>query len=161
MTTNSQSVQAPDYLAGYRVLDFTQYLAGPSCTRLLAEMGAEVIKVEIAAARRPDPGQLTPAGPSLRRLRPAEPGQAEPLRRPATAEGRAVVMELIPAVDVVVENFSPGVMARRGLDYDVALRHQPPPGDGLGLRLRPDRAAVAARPSFDFIAQAILRGSCT
>jgi CoA:oxalate CoA-transferase len=104
-------------LEGVRVLDFTQYLAGPSCTRLLAELGAEVIKVEL------------PTGDPTRALLPQRGGSSSvfvqqnrgkrslclDLSRPEAAE---VVRRLVSLVDVVVENATPGVMAKRGLGYD-------------------------------------------
>ena len=104
-------------LEGVRVLDFTQYLAGPSCTRLLVELGAEVIKVEL------------PSGDPTRAMLPARGGASAvfvqqnrgkrsicvDLTRPEAAE---VVRRLIPHVDVVVENATPGIMAKRGLAYD-------------------------------------------
>ena len=65
-------------LDGYRVLDFTQVLAGPTVTRLMAEMGAEIIKVELAPS-----GDLSRAafleGRPQRLFHPAEPRQKEPL----------------------------------------------------------------------------------
>ena len=104
-------------LDGVKVLDFTQYLAGPSCTRLLAELGADVIKVEL------------PGGDPTRVLVPQKGGTSSvfvqqnrgkrsvciDLGRPEAAE---VVRRLVPEVDVVVENSTPGVMAKRGLGYD-------------------------------------------
>ena len=104
-------------LDGVRVLDFTQYLAGPSCTRLLAELGADVIKVE-----------HPPDGDPTRALTPTQGGLSGlfvqqnrgkrsvclDLRRP---EGVDVIRRLVPDVDVVVENATPGVMERRGLGY--------------------------------------------
>jgi CoA:oxalate CoA-transferase len=107
-------------LEGITVLDFTRVLAGPYCTRLLADLGAEVIKVE-----RPGEGdeirqtvlQLE-AGRSDQstyyvRLNAGKRGIAIDLAHPAA---RGLVMDLVARADVVVENFSPGVMARYGLD---------------------------------------------
>jgi crotonobetainyl-CoA:carnitine CoA-transferase CaiB-like acyl-CoA transferase len=107
-------------LEGVTVLDFTRVLAGPYCTRLLADLGANVIKVE-----RPGEGdeirqtvhQLE-AGRSDQstyyvRLNAGKRGIAIDLAHP---EAHTVVMDLVARADVVVENFSPGVMARRGLD---------------------------------------------
>lgn len=106
-------------LDGYRVLDFTQYLAGPSATRFLAEMGAEVIKVELAPV-----GDYARMLPYLRDGRSAYYVQQNrgkkslclDLKHP---DGLAIIKELLPQIDVVVENFTPGVIARLGLGYEV------------------------------------------
>ena len=108
-------------LTGVRMLDFTRALAGPSCSRMFAEMGAEVIKIEAAPK-----GDLTRAVSKLRGERSLYYVQQNlnkksvciDLRTPA---GMALVRELVPHCDVVLENFRPGVMAGMGLDYD-ALR---------------------------------------
>ena len=108
-------------LAGFTVLDFSRVLAGPYCTRLLADLGAAVIKVE-----RPGIGDDTRRG--FFQLEPGREDQstyfirinagkrsiAIDLGHPA---GREVALDLARAADVVVENFAPGVMARLGLDY--------------------------------------------
>ncbi|MDH4147809.1 MAG: CoA transferase [Acidimicrobiia bacterium] len=141
------------YLAGIRVLDLTQYLAGPSCTRLLAEMGADVIKVEQPPYG--DPSRATPPRRNRRSGYFVQQNRGKrslcvDLRRP---EGAELVRRLVPHVDVVVENFSPGVMARRGLDYDtLAALH---PGvilasiSGFG-----QTGPLRDKTSFDMIAQA-------
>jgi crotonobetainyl-CoA:carnitine CoA-transferase CaiB-like acyl-CoA transferase len=105
-------------LGGLRVVDFSHFIAGPYCTQLLADLGADVIKIENAAR-----------GDDMRALRPPEIGGeaatflwtnrnkrsvALDLARP---EARAVARELIDGADIVVENFSTGVMQRFGLDY--------------------------------------------
>jgi CoA:oxalate CoA-transferase len=108
-------------LAGFTVLDFTRVLAGPYCTRLLADLGARVIKVE-----RPGEGdevrrgalQLedgrTDQGTYFIRVNVGKLGVAVDLGH---AKGREVVFDLARVADVVVENFVPGVMARLGCDY--------------------------------------------
>jgi len=112
-------------LADVTVLDFTRVLAGPYCTRLLADLGARVIKIE-----RPGEGdeirytafQLEPERTDQSsyfvRLNAGKQGIAVDLAHP---QGRALALDLARRADVVVENFSPGVMARYGLD-ETALR---------------------------------------
>ncbi len=112
-------------LDGLTVLDFTRVLAGPYCTRLLADLGARVIKIE-----RPGEGdeirysvtQLEPGRTDQSsyfvRLNAGKQGIAIDLAHP---QARDVVLDLVRLADVVVENFSPGIMARYGLD-DAALR---------------------------------------
>ncbi|MEQ8234659.1 MAG: CoA transferase [Gammaproteobacteria bacterium] len=105
-------------LDGIRVLDFTQYLAGPSVTRLMAEMGAEVIKVEQAPGG--DPGRLLPvlrdgrSGFFVQQNR-GKQSLCLDLRNPAAQD---LVRRLVAEVDVVVENSGPGVMEKRGFTYD-------------------------------------------
>jgi crotonobetainyl-CoA:carnitine CoA-transferase CaiB-like acyl-CoA transferase len=98
-------------LAGIRVLDLSRAWAGPYGTRYLADFGADVIKVE--SAKFVDPRE------------PGNPGYGEVNRnkRPITlnfqtAEGQALLKRLVAISDVVVENFSPRVMAKYGLDYN-------------------------------------------
>lgn len=104
-------------LDGIRVLDFTQYLAGPSATRLMAEMGAEVIKIETAPGG--DPGRALPVlrdGRSGFFVQQNRGKKSVCLDLKSTA-GQDVVKKLVAQVDVVVENFGPGVMEKRGFTY--------------------------------------------
>ncbi len=100
-----------------RVLDFTQYLAGPSITRLMAEMGAEIIKIEQAPGG--DPGRLLPfvrdgrSGFFVQQNR----GKKSLCLDLSTPEAKKIVLDLVREVDIVVENAGPGVMEKRGFDY--------------------------------------------
>ena len=142
------------FLEGVTVLDFTQYLAGPSCTRLMAEMGADVIKVEAAPAGDPtrnrEPAVNGRAGLFVQQNR-GKRSLAVDLRRP---EGIAIIKDLVRHVDVVVENATPGVMIRKGLGYDELSAINPrivmASISGFG-QFGPYRD----RKSFDFIAQAM------
>ncbi len=112
-------------LAGLTVIDFTRVLAGPYCTRLLADLGARVIKIE-----RPGEGdevryvayQLeegrSDQSAYFVRLSVGKESIAIDLAHP---DAKALVLDLVRRADVAVENFSPGVMARYGL-HDEALR---------------------------------------
>ncbi|HEV8712803.1 MAG TPA: CoA transferase, partial [Candidatus Binatia bacterium] len=96
-------------LAGYKVLDFTQIVAGPTTTKLMAEMGAEVIKVE--QAPKGDPARLNPV---LRKGRSAyfmqhNLGKQSLCVNLKLEAGRDLMRALVPHMDVVVENYSPGV----------------------------------------------------
>ncbi|MFV0426300.1 MAG: CaiB/BaiF CoA transferase family protein [Beutenbergiaceae bacterium] len=106
-------------LDGIRVIDFTQVMLGPSCTQMLGDFGADVIKVE-----RPGNGDLSRTGvladtggdnPIFLALNRNKRGVVVDLASP---DGREVVQELIRTADVVVSNFRPGVMQRLGLGYD-------------------------------------------
>ncbi len=141
------------YLEGVRVLDFTQYLAGPACTRLLTEMGAEVIKVELAPygdpTRANDPRRNKRSGYHVQQNR-GKRSLCVDLRKP---EAVALIKELIPSIDVVVENSTPGVMARRGLGYDDLAAINPKiimaSISGFG-----QTGPMASKTAFDFIGQA-------
>jgi crotonobetainyl-CoA:carnitine CoA-transferase CaiB-like acyl-CoA transferase len=142
------------FLTGIRVLDFTQYLAGPSCTRLMAELGADIIKVEAAPAGDPTrtrvPAVDGRAGLFVQQNR-GKRSLAVDLRRP---EGMALIKDLVRHVDVVVENATPGVMIRKGLGYDDLAAVNPAiimaSISGFG-----QYGPYRDRKSFDFIAQAM------
>ena len=107
-------------LAGYAVVDFTRVLSGPYCTRLLADMGAKVIKIE-----RPGEGdevryaglQLDPARTDqsayFARMNAGKRSIALDFSNP---RARELILEMVARADVVIENFSPGVMAKYGFD---------------------------------------------
>jgi CoA:oxalate CoA-transferase len=106
----------PNALDGVRVLDFTTTIAGPHCTRLMADLGAEVVKIEapegdMMRSRLP---LRNGASTSFGQLNAGKKSLVLDLKRP---EAVAVVQRLVKTADIVVENFRPGVMARFGLDY--------------------------------------------
>jgi crotonobetainyl-CoA:carnitine CoA-transferase CaiB-like acyl-CoA transferase len=111
-------------LQGIRVLDFSAMISGPYCGRLLADSGAEVIKLE------PPEGDYMCTRPPLRDgvslyfgvLNAGKRSVALDLKHP---EGVALAKDLAAKADVVVENFRPGVMARLGLDYGVLAAINP------------------------------------
>ena len=112
-------------LDGLRVLDFTAVMAGPYCTRLLADVGADVIKVEA-----PEGDMIRPPAGAFAGWRSAYFGQLNAGKRslvldlkiPAAVE---VARDLARRSDVVVENFRPGVMQRLGLDYATLAADNP------------------------------------
>lgn len=109
-------------LEGVRVLDFSTLLPGPYATQLLADMGAEVLRVE--APNRPDLLKLMPpmVGEGKSKVSAAhatinrnKKSIAIDLKNPQAKE---IIEQLVPSYDIVVEQFRPGVMARLGLDYE-------------------------------------------
>jgi crotonobetainyl-CoA:carnitine CoA-transferase CaiB-like acyl-CoA transferase len=111
-------------LDGIRVLDLTRVLSGPHCTRMLADLGADVIKVE------PPGGDLTRfASPRINGLasyfvqqNAGKRNISLDLSKPGST---AILLDLAERCDVFVENFRPGVMARLGLAYDVVAERNP------------------------------------
>jgi CoA:oxalate CoA-transferase len=102
--------------AGLRVLDFTTTIAGPHCTRLLADLGAEVIKFEAPE------GDMMRLRPPLREGASTYFGQLNAGKKSVVmdlkADGaRSAILALLAGTDILVENFRPGVMQRLGLDY--------------------------------------------
>jgi crotonobetainyl-CoA:carnitine CoA-transferase CaiB-like acyl-CoA transferase len=108
----------PTALEGLRVLDFTRVLAGPYCTLMLSDLGAEVIKVENPAGgdetRRFLPPDVEGESTYFLHVNRNKKSVVLDLSKP---EGKAAALALAAKADVLVENFRPGVMARLGLDY--------------------------------------------
>src|SRR5690606_15288224 len=145
-------VQKP--LAGYRIIDLTTFLSGPFCTQILADLGAEVIKIE------------SPSGDSSRHIPPhfVEGDSAYYLginrnkRSVAVdmkqAEGVALVKDLIGKAHVVVDNFRPGVAAGMGLDIPKLMEEHPKRVwasiSGFG-----QHGPLYDRPAYDMIVQAL------
>jgi crotonobetainyl-CoA:carnitine CoA-transferase CaiB-like acyl-CoA transferase len=137
-------------LAGVRVLDLTRVLAGPLCTMILGDLGAEVIKVE-----RPGTGDDTRAwggptpleSPYFTSINRNKLSVAADLGVPADRE---LILELIAQAHVVVDNFLPAVLLKRGIDPDTIVRANPKliwctiSGFGAGN----------PRPGYDFVTQA-------
>ncbi len=117
-------------LAGVRVLDLTHYISGPFCTRLLADYGAEVLKIE-----PPDAGDRArfigpfwndtgdpEHGAPFHYLNASKKGITLNLKEKT---GLRLLKELVRDSDILVENFRPGVMERLGLSYDVLAAQNP------------------------------------
>ncbi len=145
-------------LQGIKVLDMTQYLSGPTVTRLMAELGAEVIKIEQAPYG--DPSR------TMAIMREGRSGYFVQQNRGKRSvcldfnhpEGRPVLDALIAQADVFVENYGPGVMERRGLDW-ASLGPKHPrlvmasiSGFGKAPGVDP---AYAKKTAFDLIAQSM------
>src|SRR5262244_2364209 len=111
-------------LDGLRVLDFTTTIAGPHCGRMLADLGAEVIKIESPEGdmMRTRPPLRDGASTSYGQLNTGKKSVALDLKMP---DAIAAVRRLVATADVVVENFRPGVMRRFGLDYDALKEIKP------------------------------------
>src|SRR6478752_6411648 len=144
----------PNVLDGLLVVDFTRVVAGPACTQTLADFGAEVIKIE-----NPDGGDDTRsyehadlAGESAAfiSLNRNKRGIALDLNKP---EARDIARELIARADVVVENFSAGVMKKHGLDY-ASVAPVNPRLVYCSISAYGRQGPFAARPGFDPITQA-------
>jgi CoA:oxalate CoA-transferase len=141
-------------LAGYRVLDLTTFLSGPFCTQILADLGAEVVKME------------APEGDSSRAIPPHFVGEDSAYylginrsKRSIVvdmkqADGLALAKRLIAAADVVVENYRPGVAARIGLDIQALCERNPElvwaSISGFG-----QTGPWKDRPAYDMIVQAL------
>ena len=104
-------------LEGLRVLDFSTTIAGPHCSRMLADMGAEVIKVESAEGEtmRHRPPLRNGSSTVFGQLNAGKKSLVLDLKSPAAIDA---VRRLVATADILVENFRPGVMRRLKLDYD-------------------------------------------
>lgn len=151
MTTASEPADA---LEGVRVIDLTQVMSGPYCTMLLADLGADVIKVEPPGTgdqtRRswdsPLPGHDSPSFHALNRNKRSV---ALDLR---SDEGLAGFRRLAEEADVVVESFRPGVAGRLGVGYD-AVRQLRPDVVYASISGFGQYGPYAERPGYDLIAQ--------
>ncbi len=141
-------------LAGIKVLDLSRVLAGPFCSMILADLGAEVIKVEEIGrgdGTRAVPPFVNGESHYFLAINRNKQSIAVDLKKP---EGRDLILKLAAKADVVVENFRPGVMDRLGLGYEVLEATNPNlvicsiSGFGQNTSLR-------ERASFDFVAQAM------
>jgi crotonobetainyl-CoA:carnitine CoA-transferase CaiB-like acyl-CoA transferase len=118
---------APKALDGIRVVDFSHFIAGPFATMILADMGAEVIKIE-PPGRGDDLRRYPPVDPRLKHGAPFlwtnrnKRSVAIDLKSP---DGVEIARDLIRTADVVVENFSTGVMERFGLGYETCRKLRP------------------------------------
>jgi len=140
-------------LADCKVLDFTQYLAGPTVTRLMAEMGANIIKVEPGPGG--DPSRLLPFVKDGRSAYFVQQnrGKKSLCIDINKAEGLEVLRALVKTVDVVVENFGPGVMEKRGLDY-TSLKQINPKIIMVSISAFGRKSSLSHKVGYDLIAQA-------
>jgi formyl-CoA transferase len=111
-------------LDAVRVIDMTQVMAGPFCAMLLADLGADVIKVEPPAgdSTRQMPGGTGRDSPSFNAVNRGKRGIVVDLK---TAAGRSVLLRLARASDILIENYRPGVMASLGLGFEQLSAENP------------------------------------
>lgn len=140
-------------LDGIKVLDFTQYLAGPTTTRLMAEMGAEIIKVEWGPHGDPVRGVGYIKDKRSAYYIQQNRGKQSVCLDFSKAESRDIIREIVPHVDIVLENFSPGVIGRLGLDWDT-VHELNPEVIMCSLSAFGQTGPLARLPGFDYIAQA-------
>src|SRR3984893_4857936 len=140
-------------LDGYKVLDFTHFVAGPTTTRLMAGMGAEIIKVEMAPhgdrAREFDYIRDQRSAFFVQQNR-GKQSICVDLRQRA---GRDLIKALVPKMDVVVENFAPGIISNMGLSYEV-LKALHPGIVMCSISALGQTGPLADDSGFDFIGQA-------
>ncbi|HEY6395601.1 MAG TPA: CoA transferase [Candidatus Binataceae bacterium] len=144
----------PRMLEGYRVLDFTHFVAGPTCTRILGEMGADVIKVErsvegdhvrkLGLVRGATSTYYVQHNHSKRSL-------ALDLHKP---RARELILAMIPNIDIVVENFAPGVIADMGFGYQ-ALRKINPKIVMCSVSVAGQTGPLSTKPGYDYLGAAL------
>ncbi len=152
---------SPKMLTGYRVLDITQFVAGPTCTRLLAEAGADVIKIELAPTGDRSRFQgLKPRSPEYKNTSQStyffqqnhsKRSLALDVKHP---KSRALLRKLAAKCDVLVENFTPGVMSRAGLGYE-DLKKINPRLIMCSISFAGQTGPLSDKPGYDYIAQAL------
>lgn len=145
---------SPGPLAGIQVLDLTTFLSGPFCTQILADLGADVVKVESFGG---DLSRAIPphfVGDDSAYYLGNNRGKQSIVVNLKTAAGQRIVLDLIARADIVVENFRPGVCARLGLNFEEIQEAQPQliwaSISGFG-QTGPSRD----KPAYDMIVQAL------
>jgi CoA:oxalate CoA-transferase len=123
ITRNDERIATGSF-QGLRVLDFSTTIAGPHCTRMLADMGAEIIKIE------PAEGETMRTRPPLRGSCSSVFGQLNAGKKSLVLDLKSpdavdAIRRLVAGTDIVVENFRPGVMRRLKLDYGVLRELNP------------------------------------
>ena len=156
----SQSMPSPEALSGLIVLDLSRILAGPTCTQILGDLGAEVIKIE-----RPGRGDDTRGwGPPF--LKDSDGNETRESAYYlssnrnkssvaidlASAEGQALIADLAAKADILVENFKVGDLKRRGLDYE-SLRVRNPKLIYCSISGFGQTGPYAHRAGYDFLIQ--------
>jgi CoA:oxalate CoA-transferase len=143
-------------LQGIRVLDLSRVLAGPYCTMNLADLGAEVIKIELPGhgddARGFPP--MIPNSTDSAYFYGVNRGKVSVTLDLRLAQGAAIFLELAALSDLVVENFSPGTMARFGLGYE-QLRERNPQLILCSISGFGQSGPMASEPAYDIVAQAL------
>lgn len=147
-------------LTGYRILDITQFVAGPTCTRIMAELGADVIKVELAPfGDRGRMSGLKPIDPAHRKSSAStyffqhnhsKRSLALDIKHP---RGKQLLLDLVKQADVLVENFAPGVMARMGLGWD-DLKPINPRLVMCSISMAGQTGPLSQQPGFDYMGAA-------
>lgn len=143
----------PGPLHGYRIIDVTSMISGPLATQILADQGADVLKVE-----NPDGGDHTRAAPNRRGGLSALFLNSNRNKRSVAVNlrherGRAVLMRFVSRADVFVQNFRPGVAERMGLGED-AIRAVAPTIVYVSISGFGERGPMAAKPVYDPLIQA-------
>jgi crotonobetainyl-CoA:carnitine CoA-transferase CaiB-like acyl-CoA transferase len=147
-------------LSGIRVIDMTQFVAGPTASRLLAEMGADVIKVELApfgdrsrvqgVKSKQAPENAAPHSTYFFQHNHSKRGIALDFKN---QKAREILKRMIAKADVLVENFSPGVMARAGFSYD-DLKKLNPRLVMCSISFAGQTGTLSGKPGYDYIGQA-------
>jgi len=153
MSMNKNEKEGAMMLSGLKVLDFTQYLAGPTVTRFMAEMGAEIIKIEQAPMG--DPARLLPIVKNGRSAYFVQQNRGKKslcldFSKPETIE---LLHSLVAKADVIVENYGPGVLERKGLDY-ASVRKINPRVIMASISAFGKTGPLKHKVGYDFIAQA-------
>ncbi|MGI9501922.1 MAG: CaiB/BaiF CoA transferase family protein [Geminicoccaceae bacterium] len=142
-------------LTGMKVIDLTHVMAGPTCTLMFADMGADVIKVEKVPdgddTRRSVPPKIGDEAAAFMMMNRNKRGIALDLKKPS---GRSVLQRLLAGADVVVENYRPGTMAKLGFDYE-ELRKTNPGLIYCALSGFGRSGPYGHRGGFDLVAQAM------
>lgn len=112
-------------LNGIRILDFTQYLAGPLCTMLLADLGAEVIKLENPPLGDQTRYTVTLEGDKSTNFTSRNRGKKSVIMDLKDPRQKALFLELIKTADAVVENFKPGTLEKYGITYELLKERNP------------------------------------
>lgn len=141
-------------LSGFRILDLTRIISGPFCTSLLADMGAEVIKIETPGEGDPVRAQGVIRDGLSWYFANYNRNKKSVTLDLYSEEGKAVLRRLIAECDVIVENYRPGVMQKMGLG-DEALKALKPDIIHCSINGFGTTGPYRDRPAFDFIAQAM------
>ena len=154
-TSNGSEPQHPGALAGIRVLDLGHFIAGPYAGTVLADLGADVIKVE-------DPDRMDDARSTGPHFQEGESvyflslnwGKRSLAVRMSSARGHAVMLDLARSADVILDNYKPGVMAKLGLDHERLIGANPRlitcSLTGFG-----ETGSLSDRPGYDYTVQAL------
>jgi len=142
-------------LAGVKVVDLTMFVAGPFCTMLLADLGADVVKVEPLEG---DPVRSSAIGPTIggasAQFHSYNRGKRSVAINLKAPTGREVFLELVRSADAVVENFRPGVAAKLGIDH-AALEAANPRIITCSISAFGHTGPWRERPGYDLIVQAL------